>query len=1240
MPESKWAEFFRFTSTCKYLTNLHLYSSNLGEVGRYLVLSWADNPTLQNLDLCHCSIPEEVWTELLQSLSSCKQLSHLNLSGNTIGEAGRYLAQSITSWGDNPPLQQLNLYSCSIPEQVWPELLQSLSSCKQLIDLALSDNDIGKAGRYLAQSITSWGDNPPLQGLYLCDCSIPEQVWPELLQSLSSCKQLTDLNLSDNSIDEAGHYLAQSITSWGDNPPLQNLYLRDCSIPEQVWPELFLSLSSCKQLTELRLSGNTIGEAGSYLTQSITSWGDNPVLQKLNLGCCSIPEQVWPELLQSLSSCKQLIDLALSDNDIGKAGRYLAQSITSWGDNPPLQGLYLCDCSIPEQVWPELLQSLSSCKQLTDLNLSDNSIDEAGHYLAQSITSWGDNPPLQNLYLRDCSIPEQVWPELFLSLSSCKQLTELRLSGNTIGEAGSYLTQSITSWGDNPVLQKLNLGCCSIPEQVWPELLQSLSPCKQLIDLALSDNDIGKAGRYLAQSITSWGDNPPLQGLYLCDCSIPEQVWPELLQSLSSCKQLTDLNLSDNSIDEAGHYLAQSITSWGDNPPLQNLYLRDCSIPEQVWPELFLSLSSCKQLTELRLSGNTIGEAGSYLTQSITSWGDNPVLQKLNLGCCSIPEQVWPELLQSLSSCKQLIDLALSDNNIGKAGRYLAQSITSWGDNPPLRGLYLCDCSIPEQVWLELLQSLSSCEQLTYLNFSGNNIGEAGCYLAQSIASSGDNPPLEKLHLNSCSIPEQVWPELLQSLSSCKQLTDLDLSGNTIGKAGHYLAQSITSWGDNPPLQQLNLYSCSIPEQVWPELLQSLSSCKQLIDLALSDNDIGKAGRYLAQSITSWGDNPPLQGLYLCDCSIPEQVWPELLQSLSSCKQLTDLNLSDNSIDEAGHYLAQSITSWGDNPPLQNLYLCDCSIPEQVWPELLQSLSSCEQLTYLNFSGNNIGEAGCYLAQSIASSGDNPPLEKLHLNSCSIPEQVWPELLQSLSSCKQLTELRLSGNTIGEAGSYLTQSITSWGDNPVLQKLNLGCCSIPEQVWPELLQSLSFCKQLTGLNLSGNTIGEAGRYLAQSITSWGDNPPSEKLSLINCSIPEQVWPELLQSLSSCKDLCELNLSRNTLTGCFFHFLSDANSGLTSLKSLNLDETAINETDIQHLTQLIQANKLPHLVYLHLRESWTPGEEELEQLEQLKKACASHPNGTTVLFITPDNSEEEEVKLQASLQENKQVQKIN
>ena len=602
---------------------------------------------------------------------------------------------------------------------------------------------------------------------------------------------------------------------------------------------------------------------------------------------------------------------------------------------------------------------------------------------------------------------------------------------------------------------------------------------------------------------------------------------------------------------------------------------------------------------ETTSTADILGKDVCSLSNFIQHQGDNPPLKEIRLSFYSMPERKWAELFRFTYTCKYLKHLNLQSCNVGEAGRYLAQAITSWGDNPPLQELCLRYCSIPKQVWPEVLQSLSSCKQIINMDLSHNSIGEAGRCLAQLITSWGDDPPLKGLHLSECSIPEQVWPEVLQSLSSCKQITNMCLSHNSIGEAGRCLAQLITSWGDNPPLQKLYLRYSSIPEQVWPEVLQSLSFCKQLNDLHLSENTFGEAGHYLAQSITSLGDDQSLEVLVLSECSIPKQVWPEVSQSLSSCEQLTDLDLSDNTIGEAGSYLAQSITSWGCNPPLETLNLRYCSIPEQVWAELLQSLSSCKLLSSLFLSVTTIGKAGHYLAQSITSWGNNPPLEKLGLRYCSMPEQVWSEVLQSLSSCKQITNMDLSHNSIGEAGRCLAQSITLWGDNPELQELDLCRSSIREQVWSEVLQSLSFCKQLTDLRLSKNTIGEAGHYLTQSITSWGDNPLLKELGLSRCLIPEQVWPELLQSLSTCRHLRKLDLSGNTLTGCLSSFLSDPNPGLTSLRFLYLKQTALNKSDIQHLTHLVQTKKLSGLNSLFLEEErWTDVEDELLQLKEV------------------------------------------
>ena len=233
----------------------------------------------------------------------------------------------------------------------------------------------------------------------------------------------------------------------------------------------------------------------------------------------------------------------------------------------------------------------------------------------------------------------------------------------------------------------------------------------------------------------------------------------------------------------------------------------------------------------------------------------------------------------------------------------------------------------------------------------------------------------------------------------------MDLRGNKLGEAGQLLAQSIRSWGDEPPLQALQLYNCSLTATASLELVQSLSSCRHLTALNLEENKLSEAGHQLAQSIRSWVDEPPLQALELYNCSLTATASLELVQSLSSCRHLTVLDLRGNKLGEAGHQLAQSIRSWGDEPPLQKLYLYNCSLTATASLELVQSLSSCRHLTVLDLRGNKLGEAGHQLAQSIRSWGDNPPLQELQLYNCSLTATASLELVQSLSSCRHLTAL-------------------------------------------------------------------------------------------------------------------------------------------------------------------------------------------------------------------------------------------
>ena len=220
--------------------------------------------------------------------------------------------------------------------------------------------------------------------------------------------------------------------------------------------------------------------------------------------------------------------------------------------------------------------------------------------------------------------------------------------------------------------------------------------------------------------------------------------------------------------------------------------------------------------------------------------------------------------------------------------------------------------------WRGVLQSLSGCEHIIHLNLSFSIHGEAAQTLAQSIRSLGDEPPLQTLRLWNGSLTATASLELVQSLATCKHLTVLSLNGNKLGEAGHQLAQSIRCWGDEPPLKKLHLVKCLLTTTASLELVQSLATCKHLTVLSLNGNKLGEAGHQLAQTIRSWGDEPLLRMLYLRNCSIPVSATFDLVQSLLKCKHLEILDLEGNEFNDRGYHLAQSIRS-----SLKSLYLPD-----------------------------------------------------------------------------------------------------------------------------------------------------------------------------------------------------------------------------------------------------------------------------------------------------------------------------
>ena len=183
---------------------------------------------------------------------------------------------------------------------------------------------------------------------------------------------------------------------------------------------------------------------------------------KLDLNGCLGTERS-KSILADLTMCKKLFHLNLSNNSLKNTGRHIPEAIDAWGQCPPLKELYLKNCSMPVNVWCELFEVLQACSCLSHLDVSQNRLDISGSLLARTIKSWGPNLLLKNLNFEDCCMPEDVWSQVLLSLSNCLELTHLNLSCNGLGVTGRDISESIRSWGNEPKLQQVILEDCSMP---------------------------------------------------------------------------------------------------------------------------------------------------------------------------------------------------------------------------------------------------------------------------------------------------------------------------------------------------------------------------------------------------------------------------------------------------------------------------------------------------------------------------------------------------------------------------------------------------------------------------------------------------------------------------------------------------------------------------------------------------------------------------------------------------------
>ena len=621
---------------------LPLQACTLGMITRldFFLKSLSFNVSLTDLDLhlsslrtmfSRAKIDNKEIDQLSQALSVNTELTHLNLSGNEIGEYGAQLLSKALSV--NTKLTHLNLSGNQIGKSGAQLLSNALSVNTELTHLNLSGNQIGKSGAQFLSDALFY--NTTLTHLNLDDNLVGPDGVAYLSLALVVNTTLTYLNLDGNLAQAFGAaYLSRALSR--NTTALTDLNLARNEIDDSVAQSLSRALSVNTTLTYLNLSGNKIGTPGATSLSGALS--ENTTLTDLNLSGNKIGTLGAASLSGALSENTTLTDLNLSGNKIRTRGAsYLSRALSK---NTTLTYLNLSGNKIGTPGAPPLFQVLSRNTTLTYLNLSGNIIDV---FYAPRL--WAFFVRLTHLNLSDTNIDDHVFYFLVSFLSRNTALTHLNLSHNSIDDGSAF--------------------CLS----------KALSENTTLTDLNLSHNGIDDGGAlHLSEALSN---NTTLTHLNLSHNGIDDDGALHLSRALSNNTTLTHLNLSHNSIDDGGAlHLSWALSN---NTTLTHLNLSHNGIDDDGALHLSRALSNNTTLTHLNLSHNSIDDGGAlHLSQALS---DNITLTHLNLSHNSIDDGGARHLSRALSRNTALTHLNLSGNNIGYSGAVSLspfQSILYW----------------------------------------------------------------------------------------------------------------------------------------------------------------------------------------------------------------------------------------------------------------------------------------------------------------------------------------------------------------------------------------------------------------------------------------------------------------------------------------------------------------------------------------------------------------------------------
>ncbi|XP_069089568.1 uncharacterized protein [Pleurodeles waltl] len=1144
---------------------------------------------LQNLQILHCTVTATCCADLASAFSINQSLTELNLGENELTDSGmKLLCGGLVH--PSCKLKKLNLWRCSLTGDCCADLSTLLKANSSLTDLILDGNTLGDSGvRLLCEGLKHPGCT--LQKLDLTGCSLTSSSCEDLASVLSTNQSLTVLTLSDNDLGDTG---VARILEGLKHPAcvMHTLMMDGCSLTCSVCGDIASLLRTNTSLTELDLGGNELGDSGvQQLCEGLME--ARCKIQTLGVNSCSLTSSACQHLSSILRTHQTLSELCLVGNNVGDSGvKQLCEGLKS--PSCVLQKLQLQHCSLTGLCCEDLASVLMTSASLEELDMSHNHLGDSGVKLLSAGLKH-HSCKLLKLRIESCSLTDSCCSDLADAFRTNQHLMMLDLSSNAVQDSGMrQLCEGLRHPGCR--LQRLEIESCSLTDSCCSDLADAFRTNQHLMMLDLSSNAVQDSGmRQLCEGLRHPGCR--LQRLELCNCGLTTCCCADLSSVLSVSQTLTELQLSGNALMDSGvRTLCEGLVSAGcqvqklelDNCSLtgscfgelscesRRLHVNQCTFTGSCMEDLSCLLSSAPSLTELELSDNVLGDvAARLLCEALKRPGCR--VQKLGIGECSLTGSCCRDLASLLSTCESLRELDLSDNELKDCGvKQLCEGLTHHGCK--IRKLEIMRCSLTGSSCEFIATALLVNRSLEELDLTSNELGDSGVrHLSEGLRHPDCS--LQKLRIINCSLTGSCCQELSSALrmnqsllhlhmglnkledsgieelcdglkspgcriqtlmffmsnltaSSCAALSsvlctssslqELDLSGNELGDPGvSQLCQGLKHQGCK--LQKLDISDGSLTGLCCEDLASVLTVNQSLVELILSQNVLSDSGvRRLCEGLKH--QECKLQTLWLDSCSLTASCCPDVSSVLSSNQSLTELHLADNKLEDSG---VQQIFNGLKHPNcrIQKLWTWHCSMTDACCEDLSSALYTSPSLTHLEMCGNEIGDDG---VRKICEGLKHPgcKMQTVGIGSSSFTDACCAEIASVLSINHSLTEVDLSDNTVGDAG--VTQLCEGFKHpDCTIPRLRLWMCSLTDSCCAALASVLGSSACLKELKLSYNALGDIGlRHLCDGLKH--PNCRLEKLELLHCSFTSACSKDLSSAVSMNHSLLDLNLADNEL----------------------------------------------------------------------------------------------------------------